>query len=354
MTIAEFQEKGEAALKACLLEVDAVSNLDDLNAFKGRHLGKKSALTGFYQMMRSVDPAERKEFGILLSRLKDKIEAVYAKKASEIEAKLLSEKMARKKVDITLPGFYPLAGAIHPYQKVVREITDFFVGLGFDIADGPEVESDENNFAKMNIPMDHDASGGNSYTLYKDDSFQGMGVFDFAIKLPPVPDGTYELRINNDCMTHGSMLQLYKGRGAKPVASSMTPLGVPLDMRIQMDNWNDPVVVAMGAVPLNDEENYPDAAADKGLESDKVMRTHGFMRGPLSICRQNRPEVITRYVSHQYRKIVDTDVYYQDDYWLRLKTVLDDGNLERKFQIDYIEFVPVGVAQNQQYLEDVY
>ena len=157
MTIAEFQEKGEAALKACLLEADAVSNLDDLNVFKGRHLGKKSALTGFYQMMRSVDPAERKEFGILLSRLKDKIEAVYAKKASEIEAKLLSEKMARKKVDITLPGFYPLAGAIHPYQKVVREITDFFVGLGFDIADGPEVESDENNFAKMNIPMDHPA-----------------------------------------------------------------------------------------------------------------------------------------------------------------------------------------------------
>ena len=78
------------------------------------------------------------------------------------------------------------------------------------------------------------------------------------------------------------------------------------------------------------------------------------MRGPLSICRQNRQEVITRYVSHQYRKIVDTDVYYQDDYWLRLKTMLDDGNLERKFQIDYIEFVPVGVAQNQQYLEDVY
>ena len=54
MTIAEFQEKGEAALKACLLEVDAVSNLDELNVFKGRHLGKKSALTGFYQMMRST------------------------------------------------------------------------------------------------------------------------------------------------------------------------------------------------------------------------------------------------------------------------------------------------------------
>ena len=228
------------------------------------------------------------------------------------------------------------------------------VRFPIDYFDNVVVFNGNNTQLDMNIPMDHVASGGNSYTLYKGDSFQGMGVFDFAIKLPPVPDGTYELRINNDCMTHGSMLQLYKGRGAKPVASSMTPLGVPLDMRIQMDNWNDPVVVAMGAVPLNDEENYPDAAADKGLESDKVMRTHGFMRGPLSICRQNRPEVITRYVSHQYRKIVDTDVYYQDDYWLRLKTVLDDGNLERKFQIDYIEFVPVGVAQNQQYLEDVY
>lgn len=242
--------------------------------------------------------------------------------------------------------------ALNAGQSVAR------VRFPIDYFDNVVVFNGNNTQIDMNLPPQHGSGNANSYTLYKGDSFQGMGMFDFAIKLPPVPDGTYEVRINLDCMPHGSMLQLYRGKGAEPVASAMTPLGVPMDMRIPSDTPDDPAVVAMGAVPLNDEDNYPDAAADQGLASDKVMRTHGYMRAPLSIKRENsnRGDIISRYVFHQFRKIIDTDSYRQEegDYWLRLKTVLDDGNLDRKFQIDYIEFVPIGVAQSQQYLEDVY
>lgn len=202
----------------------------------------------------------------------------------------------------------------------------------------------------MNVVAD---PGGKAYSLYKGDSFQGMGIFDFCIKLPPVPDGTYELRINLDCMQHGTMLQYYIGD--EPEISSFEPLGVPVDMRISQNVWDDPVVVAMGCVPLTDEANYPEAYLDRGIESDKVMHTHGYLRGPLSVCRENEQGgYVIRYHSDQYRKILDTRQFKQQDYWLRLKTALDDGNTERKFQIDYIELVPVGVASNAQYLEDMY
>ena len=202
----------------------------------------------------------------------------------------------------------------------------------------------------MNLVAD---PGSKAYSLYKGDSFQGMGVFDFAIKLPPVPDGTYEMRINLDCMPHGTMLQLYIGD--KPEIASMEPLSIPLDMRMAMDE-NDPAIKAMGFVRLDDESLHPEAYADRGLETDKIMRSHGFLRGPLSVRRQNESTdaFIVRFIPHQFRRILDTRQLRQQDYWLRLKTVLDDGNLERKFQIDYIEFVPIGVAQNQQYLEDWY
>ena len=197
---------------------------------------------------------------------------------------------------------------------------------------------------------------GWAYSLYKGDSFQGMGIFDFCIKLPPVPDGTYELRINQDCMPHGTMVQFSKGN--RPEIAAFTPLGVPMDMRVQQNNWEDPAIIAMGCVPLTDAVNYPEAhyqTGDAGIESDKVMHTHGYLRAPLSICRE--PEqggYVVRFHSDQYRKVLTTDRFLQEDVWLRLKTALDDGNTERKFQIDYIEFVPVGVASNARYLEDMY
>ena len=157
MTIEEFTALCQEALEACRKDSLGVDSLDSLNVFKGKHLGKKSALTGFYQNMRSLSPEEKKAFGQVLSRLKADIESIYSERLKAIDETLLMEKMARKRVDITLPGFYPATGAIHPYQKVVRDITDFFIGLGFEVADGPEVETDENNFERMNIPKDHPA-----------------------------------------------------------------------------------------------------------------------------------------------------------------------------------------------------
>ncbi len=150
-------------------------------------------------------------------------------------------------------------------------------------------------------------------------------------------------------MMHGTMLQYYLGE--TPDISSMQPLDIPLDMRIPQNDFNDPRVVDMGCVDIYAD---PDAKEDRGLESDRVMRTHKYMRAPLCIWRQNDNSIVSRFKLHQLRRILDTRDLKQQDYWLRLKTVLDDGNKERKFQIDYVEFVPVNVAQNDRYLEDMY
>ncbi len=157
MTILEFRQQCEKALDSCRKESQEVDSLDKLNAFKGRHLGKKSALTSFYQGMKDLSLEDRKVFGQVLSELKANITAIYEERLKEIDEKMLLEKMAKKKVDISLPGFDKATGTIHPYFKVVREIVDFFVGLGFVVADGPEVETDENNFERVNIPKDHPA-----------------------------------------------------------------------------------------------------------------------------------------------------------------------------------------------------
>lgn len=215
-----------------------------------------------------------------------------------------------------------------------------------DYFDNVIVYNGNNTQIDMNVVA---APGVRDYTLYRGDSFQGMGIFDFAIKLPPVPDGVYELRINLDCMMHGTMLQYYLSENGNKM-TNFQPIDIPLDMRINTE-FNDPRLVEIGCVDiLTDEE----AKADLGLASDKIMRTHKYMRGPLSCWRETPGSNISRYTPHQLRRILDTRSFEQKDYWLRLKTVLDDGNRERKFQIDYIELVPVGVAQNDRYLEDMY
>ena len=191
----------------------------------------------------------------------------------------------------------------------------------------------------------------NNYMNYRGDAFQGMGIFDFAIKLPPVPDGQYEIRINLNCMEHGTMLQYYLGETSD--VNDMEAVDVPLDMRITSD-FSDEHFIAIGCVDIQDYENNPDDYEDRGLESDRTMRSHGYMRGPLCTCRESDNTQISRFKPYQLRRILDTRKLEQKDYWMRLKTVLDDGNLERKFVIDYVEFCPVNIASNDQYLEDMY
>ena len=201
--------------------------------------------------------------------------------------------------------------------------------------------------------------GTNSFLLYKGDSFQGKGVYDLAIKLPPVPDGMYELRIAaTNFGNRGSMMQFYLGTSSD--LSSMQAIDIPIDLRMPTTITEaDPRLADIGYCPVNDEDNYPDAFADRGVESDKVMRTHSYMRDGLSIVKESdgstaKPRNFNaRYNPYQLRRILIKQDFQQRDYWLRMKTVLPKYD-DRKYQLDYIELVPVSVYENGRYMEDMY
>lgn len=198
------------------------------------------------------------------------------------------------------------------------------------------------------------ASKTNSYLAYKGDTFQGKGVYDFAIKMPPVPDGTYELRValTNFGADRGSMMQYYLGESSD--VNSMQAIDIPMDLRMSSTKpMEDSRVVEIGYVPINDETNYPDAYEDRGVETDKVMRQHGYMREGLSIVKSTDASMIGRFVAYQFRRILIKRDFKQRDMWLRVKTALPDEDT-RKFQIDYIELCPVGIAESSQYMEDMY
>lgn len=184
-----------------------------------------------------------------------------------------------------------------------------------------------------------------NYRSWESDTFQGWGNYDLAIKLPPLPTGTYEMRIVYYPWPLGGFMQFYMGTSTD--RTTMTPLGIPLDVRIE-----------------SREESIgwtaPDEEEDQGIDSDRSLRSRGYMRGPFSYRGHGSewPELTTGLGNCRtdgnvlIRKIVTTQLFRQsDDHWFRIKNMLVDGDAQ-KWQLDFVEFIPVDVLNNDQYQED--
>ncbi|MBO4308650.1 MAG: phenylalanine--tRNA ligase subunit alpha [Clostridia bacterium] len=142
----------EAALNAIDTATDAT-----LEQIKVRYLGKKGELTAVLRGMGSLTPEERPKIGQLANDIRESIEAAIAKKVQEAQAKGLERKLRAEKLDVTVPGTALPAGHIHPLTKVRRDLEDIFIGMGFQVVEGPEVELDYYNFQALNIPENHPA-----------------------------------------------------------------------------------------------------------------------------------------------------------------------------------------------------
>ena len=184
---------------------------------------------------------------------------------------------------------------------------------------------------------------------YQGDETLCQGAYDFALRLPPVPDGTYELRMGYSANGNRGMLQFYLGRNSS--VSSMRALDIPLDMRhvpsgsSQKENGVDvyiPDPVTGWILYTNTE--------DMGVESDANMHTLGWMRGPLCF---SYGSTISRAYAGDLRRIITKQQFEQGEYWLRFKTVLPN-NTSTEFHLDYIEFCPDNVYNNSLYLEDMF
>lgn len=147
----ELLEKIRADAKAQLSDIDA-----DIEALRVRYLGKKGELTAVLRGMGKLSAEERPLIGQLANEVRADIEAAIEERRQEMQERLLELKLKKEKIDVTLPAEGEM-GHIHPLTMTQRELEDIFIGLGFSIVEGPEVELDYYNFQALNIPENHPA-----------------------------------------------------------------------------------------------------------------------------------------------------------------------------------------------------
>ena len=138
-------------------ELSELRDATELENFRVQVLGKKGELTGTLKQMGSLSAEERPKMGQLANEVRASIEAMLKEKTAELRSKEQEAKLKKETIDVTLPGKKHEIGHKHPLSIVLDEVKDIFVGMGFQIATGPEVEWDYYNFEALNLPPDHPA-----------------------------------------------------------------------------------------------------------------------------------------------------------------------------------------------------
>ena len=151
--VTEMREKLEeirARASAQLSEINA-----DLEAIRIKYLGKKGELTAVLRNMGSLSPEERPAIGAIANEVRTYIENALAERLEAKKKDALGEKLEAERLDVTMPGTAVDVGRRHPLAKVRKEMEDIFIGMGFSVVEGPEVEYDYYNFQALNIPENH-------------------------------------------------------------------------------------------------------------------------------------------------------------------------------------------------------
>lgn len=143
-------QEGIEAIEKCL-------DKGELEQVRVTYFGKKGVIAMLMQKMRDLPNEERPAYGQSVHHVCEKLEGVFEKHKEKIDKLLLEQQIANEKIDITMDGLIPNIGNLHPLHIVQQEIEDVFIGLGYVIGEGPEVELDLYNFERANIPKDHPA-----------------------------------------------------------------------------------------------------------------------------------------------------------------------------------------------------
>ncbi len=145
-------------LKTSILnDLEKVSDLKQLNDLKVEYLGKKGKITELNQMIKDVPNEEKREFGQKVNELRTLFNDGYEKLKNEYESAALNEKLASDAIDISLPATSVKVGAPNILEKLIEEVEEVFMSMGYDVVDGPEIEEDKYNFEMLNIPKGHPA-----------------------------------------------------------------------------------------------------------------------------------------------------------------------------------------------------
>ncbi len=138
-------------------KINEADNVAEVEKLRVAYMGKKGALTAVLRGMGSLSPEERPKIGQKANEIRDYMESIITSRTRELKEKELEAKLASETIDVTMPGTKRRVGGLHPLNQVIDEMKDVFIGMGYEIADGPEVEYDYYNFEALNIPEGHPA-----------------------------------------------------------------------------------------------------------------------------------------------------------------------------------------------------
>ncbi len=165
-----MKEQLEAIRKSALESIHATEAGADLEALRVKYLGKKGELTAVLKQMGSLSAEMRPIVGQMANEVRSTVEKAIEEQSAILKKAALNAKLAAETVDVTIPGKKTTIGHKHPMYTVLDEIKDIFIGMGFEIMDGPEVEQADYNFTKLNTPEDHPAREWSDTFYLREDS----------------------------------------------------------------------------------------------------------------------------------------------------------------------------------------
>ena len=140
-----------------LSKLEACTQVNELNEVKSQYLGKKGSISSIMKNASNLSIDEKKELGKKTNEAIEKIESKFQEKILKIEQEIINAKLREETIDVTLPGIDFNSGSIHPLQKTIMDLEDLYISMGYTVAEGPEIETDENCFEKLNLPKGHPA-----------------------------------------------------------------------------------------------------------------------------------------------------------------------------------------------------
>ncbi|MCD8369066.1 MAG: phenylalanine--tRNA ligase subunit alpha [Clostridiales bacterium] len=152
-----MKDQLEKIREEALKQIDSSDALERLNDIRVAYLGKKGQLTAVLKSMKNVAPEDRPKVGQMVNEVREQIETRLEETKAELARKAREEQLKKEVIDVTLPAKKSEIGHSHPNTVALEEVERIFIGMGYEVVEGPEIEYDEYNFTKLNIPPNHPA-----------------------------------------------------------------------------------------------------------------------------------------------------------------------------------------------------
>ena len=152
-----MKEKIEEIKKSAKEKIAAITSLQELQDLKVKYLGKKGELTSILKGLGGLAAEDRPKVGSMVNQVRDELEKSIESAEKAMKAKALEQRLEKEKIDVTMPSKVTQVGSVHPITQVIEEVKEIFLGMGYSVADGPEVERTYYVFDQLNTPIDHPA-----------------------------------------------------------------------------------------------------------------------------------------------------------------------------------------------------